>query len=133
MTGPAPSVLLVEDAPTVHALFQSALGAAGFDVAAATTGREALDLPVGRLYAVIVADCFLPDLPPRDWLARLRAAAPTTPVILCSGTLGVDHLRVLAREFRAFGLLQKPFRPGDLVAAVRAASAAAPGGTGPGG
>jgi DNA-binding NtrC family response regulator len=67
---------------------------------------------------VIVADCVLPDLPALDWPAALRRAAPTTPLILCSGTIG-DELRRQAADFRAAGMLEKPFTIARLVEVVR--------------
>jgi DNA-binding NarL/FixJ family response regulator len=69
---------------------------------------------------VIIADCVLPGVPVVDWLSSLRDAASTTPLILCSGTIG-DVLRRQAADFRAAAVLEKPFSVGQLLAAVRTA------------
>ena len=56
-----------------------------------------------------------------DWLAALRGAAPATPLILQSGGVGPDELAGYAAEFRAAGVLEKPFGVPELLAAVRQA------------
>jgi DNA-binding response OmpR family regulator len=74
-------------------VLRDGLGHADFEVDTAATATEALDRLATRRYAVIVADCVLPGLPVLDWLAALRGAAPTTPLILCSGTIGEELRR----------------------------------------
>jgi DNA-binding response OmpR family regulator len=64
-----------------------ALGRAGREIDTAATATEALDRLATRQYTVIVADCGLPVLPVLDWLAGLRGAARTTPLILHTGRL----------------------------------------------
>ncbi len=118
-----PRVLMVEDVGPVLGVFCDVLGRVGFEVESAQTATEAVDLLATRRYAVIVADCFLPDLPPLDWLAALRGVAPTTPVVIYSGSIRLDELEHLARDWRAVAVLEKPFTPATLVAAVRGAVA----------
>jgi DNA-binding response OmpR family regulator len=121
MAAPRHRILVVEDAGDVRDVFRDALGHAGFEVDTAATATEAVDCLATRRYAVIVADCGLPDLPTLDWLASLRGAAPTTPLVLCSGMLVGDELRRQTADFRAVAVLEKPFSLGQLVAAVRRA------------
>ena len=118
---PQPRGLIVEDAGAVRDLLRDALGQAGFEADTAETATEAIDHLATRRYAVIVADCILPDLPTLDWLAALRGAAPTTPLILQSGGIGPEELAGYAAEFGVAGVLEKPFSVGQLLAAVRAA------------
>jgi DNA-binding response OmpR family regulator len=122
-----PRVLVVENTLPVLVLFRDALDRAGFAVDTATTAREALDrLAAQRFaarYAVIVADCTLPDLPALDWLAALRGAALAVPLILQSGRIPLAELAAYAAEFGAVAALEKPFPVGQLLAAVRAAVA----------
>jgi DNA-binding response OmpR family regulator len=90
-------------------------------VETATAGAERLTV---RRYAAILSDCVLPDLPPLEWLAVARGAAPATPLVVYSGAVHLDELRELAREWRVAAVLAKPFSPAPLVAAVREAIAA---------
>jgi CheY-like chemotaxis protein len=112
--------LIVVDVGAPRDVFRDALDPAGFEVDTAATTTEALDRLATRRYAVIIADCVLPGQPVLDWLGALRGAAPTTPLILCSGTIG-DELRQHAADFRASAVLQKPFTLGQFVTAIRGA------------
>jgi hypothetical protein len=61
-------------------------------------------------------------LPPRVLVvAALRGAAPGTSLVLQSGRIGPDELAGFAAEFRAVGVLEKPFGVAELLAAVRQA------------
>jgi two-component system, OmpR family, copper resistance phosphate regulon response regulator CusR len=119
---------MVEDAGPVLDVLRESLERAGFEVDTARTATAAVELLATWRYAVIVADCFLPDLPPLDWLAAMRGAAPGTPLVLYSGTLGLEELRDHATGFGAAAVLEKPFAPAQLVAAVREAVAKPPDG-----
>jgi DNA-binding NtrC family response regulator len=115
---------MVEDAGSVLAVMRDALERGGFEIETASTAIEAIGLLATERYAVIVADCFLPDLPPLDWLAAVRSAAPVTPLIVYSGSVRLEELRGLAADVRAVAALEKPFSPARLVEAVQRACAA---------
>ena len=87
----------------------------------ASTANEAVGLLATERYAVIVADCFLPDLPLLDWLAALRSVAPTTPLVVYSGSIRLEELRAHAANFRAAAVLEKPCAPARLVEDVQRA------------
>jgi DNA-binding NtrC family response regulator len=114
-----PLLLVVDDADAVAGAFSLILARAGFEVETVATATDALDLIAARRYAVILADCLLPDLPVLEWLTALRGAAPTTPLILYSGTILGDELQRQATEFRAVAVLEKPFSVARLVEVVR--------------
>jgi two-component system, OmpR family, response regulator len=115
-------MLLVEDSRLlVLDVLRDALVLAGFEVESAQTATEAVGRLIRREYAALVADCVLPDVPPLDWLAAARAAAPGTPLVLYSRNIAPDELKSLARQLRAAALLEKPFSPAQVVAAVRRA------------
>jgi DNA-binding response OmpR family regulator len=118
-TGPPPLLLLVEDDDSVRDLLSEVLEGAGFTVNTARTASEAVEQLTSRRYAVIATDCVLPDLSPLEWLAAARGTAPGTPLVLYSGTVALDELQQLATDWRAAAVLEKPFKPAELVAAVR--------------
>ena len=120
---PRPRILLVEDNADVQDVVRESLEDGGFEVDAAQTATEAVDRLSARRYATILSDCVLPDLPPLEWLAVARRAAPTTPLVIYSGAVHLDELKGLARDWRVAAVLAKPFKPAELVAAVRAAIA----------
>jgi DNA-binding response OmpR family regulator len=125
MTAPRPRLLLVEDTAAVLDFVRESLVGAGFEVDTAQTATEAVERLTERRYAAIVSDCVLPDLPPLEWLAAARGAAPATPLVVYSGAVHLDELQRLARAWRVAAVLAKPFAPAQLVEAVRGAVAKA--------
>jgi DNA-binding response OmpR family regulator len=82
------SVLLVDDADDLRVMLRLSLRARGdFDVVGeAATGTEAVEL-AGQLQPdVIVLDLGLPDLAGKDLLARVRRTAPTSRIVIFSGS-----------------------------------------------
>jgi DNA-binding response OmpR family regulator len=118
---PATRLLLVEDAAPVLDVLREALERAGFTVDTARAATEAMTLLTARRYAALVADCILPDLAHWTGWQRSGCAAPTTPLVVYSGTVVLEDLEGLARDWGAVAVLQKPFVPAQLVAAVREA------------
>ncbi|MFD0395429.1 streptophobe family protein [Streptomyces nogalater] len=66
-------LLVVDDEPTVRELLRTALRYAGFDVDAAATGREALDLAARHAPDLVLLDVMLPDMDGFEVIRRLRA------------------------------------------------------------
>jgi DNA-binding NtrC family response regulator len=116
-----PRLLLIEDDHSLRGIMREILARGGFEVETASRAAEAVNLLATHRYAAIVSDCRLPDLLPLDWLAALRGAAPTTPLILVSGLIGPSDAQRLALECRAFAVLEKPFPAEQLVTAVKRA------------
>jgi DNA-binding response OmpR family regulator len=117
-------ILLVDDEPTIRDALQERFTREGFQVSAAATGEEALDLLLGRGVPALDADCLildlmLPDLDGFEVLRRLRQAGADLPVILLTArTDDVD--KIVGLELGADDYVVKPFNPRELVARVRA-------------
>lgn len=94
---PALRVLVVEDNPTTGETLSAELRRAGFDVETATTAAAALDRLAGRRFHAIVADLRLPESARFDTMAALRARAPDSRIVVCSGVL-TEELRRLFVE-----------------------------------
>lgn len=122
--GRARLVLCVDDSPVNTRLVGRILGAQGDDVLAAGSGEEACRLALERRPAVVLLDLHLPDTSGEEVMRRLAARPETrdVPVVVVTG--GADEPRLDAlRALGVRGVLQKPFAPSDLVAAVDAALA----------
>src|SRR5580765_3338389 len=87
-----PKVLLVDDEPDTLALLDYVLCAAGFDVATATNGAEALDLARHVRPDVVLLDIKLPDVDGFAVCELLHAhAAPAPrPVSLFGSLRGIS-------------------------------------------
>ncbi|WP_432036052.1 response regulator transcription factor [Streptomyces cucumeris] len=70
---PRAHLLVVDDEPTVRELLPAALRYAGFDVDAAASGREALDMAAHRPPDLVLLDIMLPDMDGFEVIRRLRA------------------------------------------------------------
>ena len=115
-------VLVVDDEPVIRAYVARALTLAGFEVAVAAGGREALRLVVEDHVrpAVVVTDIEMPGMTGIELAARLLALRPTLRIVMMTG----DPARAdAARGHPSIvdAVLLKPLRSEDLVAAIRPA------------
>jgi len=119
----AARVLVVDDERDVCRLLTFSLEQAGFEVASAGTGAEAL-LSIGRKPpAVIVLDVGLPDLSGVDLCRRLRADKDISDVgIVMLTALGSREDRIIGLEAGADDYVVKPFDVQEVVLRVRALS-----------
>lgn len=115
-------VLVVEDDLPTRELFVYILTQAGFDVAAAHNGRQALDSCREARPAVVLTDLRVPGLDGYGFARELRAelGAATPPIIAVTGFVPADNdPRLEHAHFRR--LLVKPVTPALLVEAVKEA------------
>lgn len=119
-----PRILLVDDEGIVRMVARVMLERSGFSVEEADSATAAL----GRVrsapvpFAVVVLDYTLPDCTGTDVIPDLRRLAPGSRIVLTSGRAEED-----VPDHGADGFLPKPFTRDQIVAALRAATAAAPG------
>ncbi|MGE3858174.1 MAG: response regulator, partial [Dehalococcoidia bacterium] len=109
-------VLVVDDEEPVARIAQRALTAAGMEVTVALDGHTAVSHCHDRLFDAILLDLNMPRPDGTETLARLRAAAPRTPVMIVSGRLGAGEIA----EAAGVEFLGKPYVYTDLVARVSA-------------
>ena len=119
-----PVVLLVEDDDSVRELIGRALRANGFEVMAAASGEEALDLEPTRHVDLVLSDVSLANQNGFEVANQIRRRSPHIPIVLMSGyddqaVAEAAHLDISST------ILQKPFAMADLLAHLRAACEAA--------
>ncbi len=115
-----PSVLIVDDETSLVNSLSFALRADGYQAEGAATGAEGLAAAERLRPDVVLLDLRLPDGSGLDWLERLRAAHPETPVIMISAH-GETRSAVRAVKLGAFDYLTKPFELDDLFVTLRSA------------
>ena len=110
-------VLLVEDEPRVRAQARRLLERSGFAVTDAHDGVEALFQfqACGGAVDVVVSDVMMPAMGGVEMIAKLRATAPTIPVVFVSGYTADD--RALPLDERTL-FLPKPYKIADLCDAI---------------
>lgn len=117
-----PSVLYVDDEPTLRRLIGRWLSRVGFEVTCAENGHVAWELVREKRFDVILSDVRMPVMTGPELLEKVRSERPEVPVILLSGS-GEIRNKTQAIERGAFDFLSKPVRLLDVELAVRAATA----------
>ena len=112
-------ILILEDDPRTLEVFSEALRRAGCEVEAVRTMAAAVEALNARRYTAILTNLGLPDIAPSDVLAGLRATAPRSRIVVCSGLI-TEELRGIARQFGAVAVLEKPVGLDRLVNTVAA-------------
>jgi len=122
-----PLALVIEDDDRAADLIAAQLHAEGFAVMRAATAEEGLVRAAKRRPQLITLDIFLPAMDGWEFMRRLKAdpRLADTPVVIIS--VSEDLERGIALGARR--VLQKPFAPEELVAALAGLIEARPGGT----
>jgi signal transduction histidine kinase/CheY-like chemotaxis protein len=118
-TSGVPLVLVVEDEPSARELLAQQLKDAGYDVAEARNGDEAVRLAAQLKPDAITLDVLLPGRDGHEVLAFLKSGAETReiPVIVVS----ITENRELGLSLGAADWLVKPARREDFLGAIRRA------------
>jgi DNA-binding response OmpR family regulator len=112
-------ILLVDDENAITTNLAPFLERAGFIVAVASDGEEALRKVISFIPELVIMDVLMPRLDGREALRRLRKTGNWIPVILLT-QVGEAAERAMALEEGADDYLNKPFDPHELVARIRA-------------
>ncbi|MFF1920370.1 response regulator transcription factor [Streptomyces sp. NPDC058221] len=118
-SSPRHSVLVVEDDPSIRTLLTSALHAAGYSVAAAATGRDALSEMDRGGPDLIVLDVMLPDTDGFTVTRELRARGVYTPVLFLTARTDVED-RIIGLSSGGDDYVTKPFHVQEILLRVRA-------------
>jgi DNA-binding response OmpR family regulator len=105
-------ILVVEDEPSMRFLCRINLEFAGFDIAEAATGAEALELAQASKLDLVLLDVMLPDIGGHE-IARRLTARGESPFAFLSARAGADDIRT-GYELGAVDYITKPFDPIEL-------------------
>jgi DNA-binding NtrC family response regulator len=114
-------VLVADDEALIRQSVRATLAHEGFEVSAASSGREAWlrfheDRP-----DVVLLDLVLGDADGLDLLKKMRQESPETKVILISAHGSIESA-VTAMKLGGYDFIKKPFELEEIVAAVRNAA-----------
>jgi two-component system, OmpR family, response regulator MtrA len=112
-------ILLVEDDPSIREVTAIGLGAAGFDVATAVDGVDALERFRADPYDLILLDVMLPRLDGYEVARQVRRTS-TVPIVMLTAR-GDTMDVVVGLEAGADDYVRKPFDLPELIARIRAA------------
>ena len=113
-------VIVIDDDDSVRDLMVRILVRAGYEVAPAKGGRDGVALCRKQPPDLIVTDIIMPDQDGIETILQLRRLAPSIPIIAISGggRANLSGFLDAAHKLGANSVLQKPFKPVDLLAAI---------------
>ena len=118
-TEPEARLLVVEDEPNILELLSASLRLAGFVVATATGGLEALQAVQRHRPDLVVLDVMLPDLDGFDVARRLRSGDTRTPVLFLTARDATED-KVNGLTVGGDDYVTKPFSLEEVIARIRA-------------
>ncbi|WP_367155955.1 response regulator [Methylomonas sp. HYX-M1] len=114
-----PVIVVIEDDPSIRRFLRTSLGAHGFKVFDAETGKQGL-VEVGvRKPDLVILDLGLPDMDGVDVIKTMRSWS-SVPIIILSARSG-EQQKIEALDVGADDYLTKPFGFGELLARIRVA------------
>ena len=113
-------ILVVDDEENIRLVLKTLLKKHGFDVEVADSGEAALALLDAFDPNVILTDVRMPRMGGMDLLATLKAKQHPATVIVMSAYGNVD-LAIEAMKAGAYDYVSKPFKPDEVVLALRKA------------
>jgi DNA-binding response OmpR family regulator len=120
-----PRILVIDDDNTVVTAIKAVLIRSGFEVITAPGGKSALKAVEVYAFDLVIVDMVMEEIDGLETIRLLHEVAPKVPVIAVSGFMFKPGVPATA-DFLGFAeklgiayCLHKPFRPDELVAAVK--------------
>ncbi len=115
------SVLVVEDDVPLLGVIEDVLRDDGYSVAAAPTGREAIDHFKLTGFDLVLCDVGLPDTDGRELLRHFKAERPQIVVVMMTANADIK-VAVESMRSGAYDFIEKPFRLDRFRTSVRKAA-----------
>jgi two-component system chemotaxis response regulator CheY len=112
-------ILTVDDSPSIRQMMQLTLTGAGYEVAQAADGIEALEYARGHVVDLVLTDVNMPRMDGITLVRELRQL-PTyqrVPLLILT-TESAPEVKLQGKAAGATGWLTKPFRPDQLIATI---------------
>lgn len=115
-------ILVVDDEPQIRSMLREWLTRVGFDVSEASDGKEAIETLRRELFDVVIADILMPEKDGLEVIMYLQRERPLTKCVAISAPSNRVFLQS-AQLLGATRVVEKPFTPAEIEAAVRDALA----------
>ncbi len=114
------SILVADDEASIRHVLSLVLADKGYEVRAVSDGEEALKELAARPYDVVISDVRMPKL---DGMTLLKRALEQQPdlTFLVMSAYGSQELALEAVQHGAYDYVQKPFKPEEVVFALKKA------------
>ncbi|HXI03684.1 MAG TPA: sigma-54 dependent transcriptional regulator, partial [Candidatus Saccharimonadales bacterium] len=115
---PKQRILVIDDEPDIRKTLKMTLEYEGYEVLAASSGNEGLEMTTSERPDAILLDIKMPGLDGLEALERLMAQGTDAAVIMISGHGDISDA-VRATKLGAFDFLEKPLEQERLLLALR--------------
>ncbi|WP_431228641.1 HD domain-containing phosphohydrolase [Burkholderia contaminans] len=113
--GGVPSILLVDDEPSVLSALRRVFRPAGYAILTAESGEAALEVLASTEVDLIVSDMRMPGMSGAEFLARARSLYPDTMRILLTGYAEIASVVQAVNDGGVYRYLNKPWDDHDLL------------------
>ena len=112
-----PSILVVDDEPSVGDALRLVLESSGYEVVLVTKGVDGIAQARKRRFGFSVVDLFLTDISGFEVITDLRKLQPQIPILLITAH-GSPQIFAEAKKLGAIGALAKPFPPAEILKVI---------------
>lgn len=112
-----PSVLIVDDEPTIQQSLSGILSDEGFEIAIASNGYEALQAIHSDSPDLVLLDIWMPGIDGIETLKEIKKEFPGIQVIIITGH-GTIETAVKATKMGAFDLIEKPLSIDKIIVSI---------------
>ena len=113
-----PRILVIDDELEVRVVLEKILQSAGHEAVLAANGVEGLRQYRQSAADLVITDLFMPELDGLESIMAFRREFPEAKLIAISGNIAADAMLSVARRLGALMVLEKPFTPEQLLAAI---------------
>jgi two-component system nitrogen regulation response regulator NtrX len=112
-----PSILIVDDEPSILQSLSGLLSDEGFEVLTATNGYEALKIVDTEFPDLVLLDIWMPGIDGIETLKEIKKDNPYIQIIIISGH-GTIETAIKATKLGAFDLIEKPLSIDKIIVAI---------------
>jgi excisionase family DNA binding protein len=116
-TGTTINILVIDDDETICSLFKDTLEEAGHKVTVTSDSSKGLELAKNIKYDMVFLDLKMPGINGTELFKQIRVTKPELPVTIITG-YPESALMMTALTYGPFGIMKKPFKSSDVLAAV---------------
>ena len=109
-----PTILVVDDEPSVGDALRLVLESNGYEVVLVTKGQDGVEEARNRHFVFSIVDLFLADTSGFQLITDLLTVQPHIPILLITAH-GSPQICEEARRLGAIGGLAKPFPPAEIL------------------
>ncbi|MCD6184565.1 MAG: sigma-54-dependent Fis family transcriptional regulator [Deltaproteobacteria bacterium] len=112
-----PSILIVDDEPSILKSLGGLLSDEGFDVLTASNGYQALKVTDSESPDLVLLDIWMPGIDGIETLKQIKKENPFIPVVIITGH-GTIETAVKAIKLGAFDLIEKPLSIDKIIVTI---------------